>query len=202
MMPDYFALLELPRRPWLDPLTLREKFLALSAAAHPDRVHDQGEAARRSAHERSAVLNAAYQCLREPKDRLRHLLALERGAPPDELQRVEPQLLELFAGVNDICRRADAILQEKKALSSPMLQVKWFEQAQECRERLQQAARELAGRGERLDGELKQADEQWTRATVGDRSGMLERLEEMYRLYGFFHRWNGQVQGRMMQFDL
>ena len=36
-MSDSFALLEKPRRPWLDPEELKESFHRLTAAAHPDR---------------------------------------------------------------------------------------------------------------------------------------------------------------------
>src|SRR5215472_9636832 len=78
LMVDYFALLDEPRRPWLDAEPLKEKFLALSATVHPDRVHNLSETERAAAQERYTELNAAYQCLREPKERLHHLLELER----------------------------------------------------------------------------------------------------------------------------
>ncbi len=41
---DYFALLNEPRRPWLEPETLKSKFLALAAEAHPDKQNIVGEA--------------------------------------------------------------------------------------------------------------------------------------------------------------
>jgi hypothetical protein len=37
-MQDAFALLNEPRRPWLEAEALKQKFLALSSAVHPDRV--------------------------------------------------------------------------------------------------------------------------------------------------------------------
>ena len=79
-MTDFFALLDEPRRPWLESELLKQKFLALSATVHPDRVHNLGDAERAAAQERYTELNAAYNCLREPKDRLHHLLQLELGA--------------------------------------------------------------------------------------------------------------------------
>jgi len=36
-MTDYFALLDEPRRPWLDVSSLKQKFLARSSEVHPDR---------------------------------------------------------------------------------------------------------------------------------------------------------------------
>ena len=78
-MADYFALLDEPRRPWLDPEILKDKFHALAATVHPDRVHRASEPEKQEANQRYAELNAAYRCLREPTKRLRHLLELERG---------------------------------------------------------------------------------------------------------------------------
>ena len=78
-MTDYFALLNEPRRPWIDSEALKARFLVLTAEAHPDRVHNALPAKKKSAHERYTELNTAYLCLREPRESLRHLLELERG---------------------------------------------------------------------------------------------------------------------------
>ena len=42
-MTDYFALLNEPRRPWLDADLLKQTFLTLSAGAHPDKIHSANE---------------------------------------------------------------------------------------------------------------------------------------------------------------
>src|SRR5438128_12515999 len=89
-MIDYFALFNEPRRPWLDGELLKAKFLQLSAEVHPDRVHGASAADKQRAHERSAELNAAYNCLREPKSRLQHLLELETGARPKQEEKYPP----------------------------------------------------------------------------------------------------------------
>jgi len=103
-MTDYFALLKEQRRPWIDPDLLRQKFLALSAEVHPDRVHGAQESEKRAAQERYAELNAAYNCLREPKERLAHLLELETGAKPKQVQNVPPDLMDAFMEITNICR--------------------------------------------------------------------------------------------------
>src|SRR5262245_19249321 len=79
---DYFALLSQPRRPWLDPEQLKNRFIELSGQLHPDRVHASSSEEKRLAQQNYTEINAAYQCLLHPRDRLAHLLELEGGKKP------------------------------------------------------------------------------------------------------------------------
>ena len=65
-MTDYFFLLDEPRRPWLEPEAVRAKFLFLSAATHPDRVHAGGAAATGPAADRFASLRRHLDTLGTP----------------------------------------------------------------------------------------------------------------------------------------
>ncbi len=96
---DPFAVLGEPRRPWLDAEALRSQFLEASTGMHPDRFHDAPEPERTAAERRYADLNAAYQALREPRSRLLHLLLLETGSRPPDIQRIPPGTLDLFVEV-------------------------------------------------------------------------------------------------------
>jgi DnaJ-domain-containing protein 1 len=96
-MTDNFALLNEPRRPWLEPDLLKQKFLALSANAHPDKIHSASESDKSAAAKQFSELNAAYNCLLEPKLRLLHLLELELGAKPKDIQTDPAALADLFA---------------------------------------------------------------------------------------------------------
>src|SRR5471030_2670727 len=125
-MTDHFALLTGPRRPWLDADLLKQKFLALSANAHPDRIHSDSEADRADATKKFTELNAAYNCLAEPKLRLLHLLELELGAKPKDIQQIPAALADLFAEVANNCRNSDGFLVEKNKATSPLLQVQLF----------------------------------------------------------------------------
>src|SRR2546430_2316719 len=130
-MADYFALLKEQRRPWIDVDLLKQKFLALSAEVHPDRVHGAEESEKRVAQEHYAELNAAYNCLREPKEKLTHLLELETGAKPRQVQNVPPDLMNAFMEITNVCRGVDAFLAEKNATTSPLLKLQLFEREQE-----------------------------------------------------------------------
>jgi curved DNA-binding protein CbpA len=193
---DYFALLHEPRRPWLDPEKLKERFLALSAESHPDRVHQADSATRHAAQERYADLNSAYQCLRDPKERLAHLLELELGTKPSDLQQVPQDLLELFMEVSGLCRQVDAFLAESGQLTSPLLRVQGFQQSQEWVDKVAELLARVQARYDQMIEEVKSIDGQWGQTVGGSRRQSLGRLEEIYRLLSYFGRWRSQLEER------
>jgi hypothetical protein len=204
-MIDYFALLKQQRRPWLDPNGLKDVFQALSGDLHPDRVHGAGPVEKRHAQEVYAELNAAYQCLREPKDRLRHLLELERGAKLEQVQCIPSPLMDVSLEVGQACRTADRFLVEKGKATSPLLQVDLFERGQERAQELTALAKQLESRRELLITELMQVDSNWMRGSVTDpaeRKGQLARLEEIYRLLSYYERWTNHLRERIVQLSL
>jgi len=192
---DFFSLLNEPRRPWLDADLLKQKFLAQSGNLHPDKIHSASNAEKSVAAKQFAELNAAYNCLAEPKSRLLHLLELELGAKPRDIQQIPTALADLFAEVAIVCKSADNFLAEKSKVTSPLLQVQLFERGQEWVEKLTALQKKLNELREQLLAELKSLDAQWNSE---NRSEVLRRLEELYRLFGYFNRWNNQIHERVV----
>lgn len=201
-MTDYFVLLNEPRRPWLEPELLKAKYLKFAAEAHPDKQHNSNKAEKSHANRHYAELNAAYNCLVEPKSRLRHLLELELGAKPKDVEQIPATLADLFAEVATTCREADTFLAEKGKATSPLLQVQLFERAQEWVEKLNGWQKKLNELREKLTEGLKSLDEKWTATDAASHEEILRRLEELYRLFGYFNRWNGQIQERAVRLSL
>jgi DnaJ-domain-containing protein 1 len=195
---DYFALFGAPRRPWLDPEPLKQQFLALSAAFHPDHTHSDGSD-KRLAEDRYSQINAAYSCLRSPKQRLSHLLQLERGTNPSELQDVPAEFMDLFIEVGETCKKADHFLAEKAAASSALLKAQLFERGQTISDELAALQTTLTVKREELFNDLKRHDEEWMQ---GKRHALLDDLEEIRRLLGFYDRWISQLQERFVQLAL
>ena len=198
-MTDNFALLNELRRPWLDPDLLKQKFLALASNLHPDRVHNAGETEKAAATKHYAQLNAAFNCLAEPKLRLLHLLELEQGAKPKDIQTIPAALADLFAEVANNCRSADGFLAEKTKATSPLVQVQLFERGQDWVEKLNGLQKKLNDLREQLTDKLKLLDMQWISASAASRQEILPELEELYRLFGYFNRWSNQIQERVVQ---
>ncbi len=201
-MIDNFDLLNEPRRPWLDADLLKQKFLTLSASLHPDRIHSASESDKSEATKKFTELNAAYNCLAEPKLRLLHLLELELGAKPKDIQTIPAALADLFAGVANNCRNVDGFLAEKNKATSPLVQVMLFERGQDWVEKLTGLQRNLNKLREELDAELKSLDAQWISTDAPSRREIMPKLEELYRLFGYFNRWNRQIQERVVQLSL
>ena len=200
-MTDYFAALNEPRRPWLDAEALKKKFLSLSADAHPDRVHTLSPAEREAATRRYAELNAAYNCLRDAKQRLRHLLELERGSKPAEIQDIPESLMAFFMEVSRLCREVDSFLAEKAKVTSPLLQVEWFERGQDWTGKTQSMQKGVQERIDALLANLKEMNQAWdTSAPEANRP--LDRVEEIYRLLGYLGRWAAQLAERTMRLSL
>jgi DnaJ-domain-containing protein 1 len=203
-MLDNFALLNEARRPWLEAEPLKQKFLALSSEFHPDRAHAAGEAQREAATRRFAGLNAAWQCLREPKERIGHLLELESGARPADTPDVPAAAMDLFFETGRICREADAFLAAKGKTSSPVVKAQMFGRGMELAGRLNELQQVIARRQEELLAELRELNAAWEAAPAAgsaERTAALplEALERIYRMLSYIARWTGQIQERRAQ---
>jgi hypothetical protein len=203
-MTDAFALLNEPRRPWIDADALKQKFLPLSSAVHPDRTHNAPEAEQQRTNQRYAELNAAYNTLREPRDRLLHLLELEAGTKPDDIQRIPPGTMDLFVEVGQLCRDIDAFMAERAKVDSPLLKVQMFQRGMEWTDKLQSLQQRIVAKRDELAVELWQMNTVWEAAPPVDsperRAALpLERLEQIYRVFSYIARWSEQLQERNLQ---
>ncbi|MHB1308960.1 MAG: J domain-containing protein [Limisphaerales bacterium] len=206
-MTDHFATLGLDRRPVIDLADLAARFRLAAGASHPDRVHETNPAARQTATNQFAALNAAFNCLRDPKERLEHLLELELETKPREVQRLPADTMELYVELGATCRDVDAFLVEKAAITSPVLLVALMEKGLEWTERLTALRAKIRQQREELLELITKLDVQWQNAPpVGspDRRPALplERLEQIHRQLSYTTRWSEQVEERRVRLSL
>ena len=161
---DYFAVLNVARVPWLDEAGLKETFLRLSAETHPDRAQRGSEAEKKERHEKFLELQSAYNTLRDPRTRLRHLLELERGRRPKEIDSIPDDMVELFLRVADECRQVDAFLRENNGARSPMLKAVRFEQSQDWKDTLGKSLESIQDRLTRLTNRMQDMNHDWESA--------------------------------------
>lgn len=201
-MTDCFALLGEPRRPDLDLEALKTRFHTLAAESHPDRFHNAGEAERLAATERHAALNTAYATLREPKDRLGHLLELELGGKPRGIESVPTDLMDRFMEVAKLCREVDAFLAGRGTVTSPLLKVQQFQQAMAWTDQLTALAGQIAAAADSAVQSTATWNPAWEAAPPdGDPERTaalpLQALETAFRRISFLTRWHSQLRERI-----
>jgi len=205
-MRDDFELLGEARRPWIDPETLRLKFLALSTEVHPDRYHNSSAQEREAATRRYTDLNGAYNRLRDPRDRLLHLLELELGSKPQAVREPPPNMIEVGFQVGQLCRQVDEFLSQQARFSSPMLKAQQFQKAQDWSDRMNTLKKQLTEHQEQLVAELKTLNPAWQQAPAQDEARRatlpMDRLEETYTLLSYLNRWISQLGERTVQLFL
>jgi curved DNA-binding protein CbpA len=189
-MTDYFALLEQPRAPWLDPAALKEVFHRKTLGTHPDAAAGN-EAA-------FAELNEAFQVLQDPKRRLHHLLSLEGSAPSSTDQTVPQLLHDLFPAVGALTQRANVLLEKiratSNALSRSLLKSQILEvqnEAKEVREKIQNLFDESLHR-------LRQINAAWAK----NPAEQVEDLSNLYFAFAYLTRWSAQLDEITFQLSL
>lgn len=197
-MTDYFALLKEPRQPWLDAGALKDKFMALSAQCHPDKFPGVSPEEKEEIGNRYSELNTAWQCLSQTRLRLLHLIELEAGTKPADVQRIPSGTGEFFMEVGQTCSQAGKFLQEKPLSDSPMLKARRFVEQMTWTDKLTQLQSKIGSLSAALEDELKQI----TEAQSTGSPLPLGRLEEIYRSLSYIQRWNEQIREKVVELAL
>jgi len=199
-MTDCFALLNFPRRPWLDPGVLKQRFHELSAEVHPDQAYDATDEVKAELQQRFTEVNAAYQCLGDAKSRVRHLLELELGQAPDNVKSIPGEMTDWFMEIGAVCREVDAFLERKEAQDSPLLQALLMGEGIELNDKVTEIHRRLKSELAILDVELRTLSQVWEALDVQaeERVNALPfaKLEALGQRLGFWMKWSGQLAER------
>ncbi|MEA3188134.1 MAG: molecular chaperone HscB [Chthoniobacter sp.] len=187
-MTDYFAVLGMPRRPWLDPEALREKFHALVAVHHPD-VSPSGSVVDFS------LLNSAYQTLHDPHARLRHLLILETDDVAHKPQP-SPEITSLFTRIFALQQTIAAFLDREAKARGPLAhallsgeKIVLIESLRDEMDRLQFAQTERFA-------ELRAIDAAWPAQKP------FARLHALMADLGFLKKWIDGLQAAVAKIEL
>jgi len=203
-MTDYFELFDIPRAPAIDLDHLKITYLERSPLVHPDKFHEAPTKVQAEAHAAYTTLNQAYLCLKEPKDRLLHLIRLESGREPREVMSIPQETTDLFMEVGSICQQLDRVLKEGQSIRSPLLKVAWFERSQLWTDKLQATQDKLCHWKTSLEAQLASLNPAWASAPVPGSPERLphlpmHKLEQLYQVLSYVSRWSAQLQERNFQ---
>jgi curved DNA-binding protein CbpA len=187
MASDFFALLGEPRRPWLDPQALKEKYHRLASLHHPD--IQTGESPD------FADINRAYQTLAEPAPRLRHFLELETPSSLPSLQAVPEDIAAFFAPVAEARQAVDLFFKKHAAAASPLAKALLSTEGYQAQERIQAAIAALQAKEEALLSQLREADALWQT----DRAEALRPLPNLWQSLGYIAKWLAMLREALFQ---
>jgi curved DNA-binding protein CbpA len=183
-MTDYFALLEQPRVPWLEPAALKEIFHRKTLEQHPDTSVS-------SSSDAFAELNEAYQVLQDPKRRLQHLLELQGSPPARTAESVPGELQELFLRIGEWNQQAKLLLGrmsgQASALERSLLKSRLLE-VQQAIENLRCEIRDLT---ETANRELKRIE-----------PNQLDLVAGFHSRFAYLGRWTEQLDELAFQLSL
>jgi len=175
-MTDYFALLRQPHQPHLADSALEQAFRERARLLHPD-------AAGAKEGDEFAQLNTAFNVLRDPRSRLRHLLELEGVTPEKEL--IAPELVELFSRAAEITHQAKAeIAKERGSNSAIARSVAHFKRSQ-IRAELVSVLRKLEANELGTRRDLENLNAIWDK----ERAVAIEKTMQLQQRFTILQRW-------------
>lgn len=145
-MNHYFSLFELPVSFEVDIGELEKRYFAVQRACHPDRLVGKPPEQRQQAILRSMQANEAFEALKHPLSRARHILALQGIHVGGEKDSVKPghallmeimelrETLEAADSADKVAQlktqNAHSIAQQVESVSSQLASAEWERAAQ------------------------------------------------------------------------
>jgi curved DNA-binding protein CbpA len=195
-MIDYFALLDQPHAPWLDPDKLKNTYHQKTLQAHPD-----AQTSRPGADATDATftsLNEAYQVLQDPKRRLQHLLSLSGAAPSSTDQTVPKQLHDLFPAVGALTQRANLLLEKIRTTSNALSLSLLKPQILELQNETKEVRAKIQNLSEASLAELHRINAAWAK----NPAEQIEGLSNLYFAFAYLTRWSTQLDEMTFQLSL
>lgn len=184
---DRFAILSLPRTAALDENRLHRAYSERSRTAHPDHGGSEAEAAQ---------LNAAYETLRAPEKRLKHLLEL---AGPEDARAwrtvpLDEAMMSLFSRLGEAMETTAMFLERKGKAASALAKALLTGEELQHRETLERIGFELEGRRSGMEAQLPSLDE----ALARNDTDAWKQLAAMQARFAYLAKWQAQVRERLL----
>ena len=190
-MTDYFALLGVSRRPWIDDEELKAKYHSQTLKLHPDAPPENGDGSTFTS------INEGYQTLRDPKRRLQHLLILENFAGDRNSATIPPRIQELFPRVSDTTQRSEAALVRARAASSDLARSLLKPEVLRSQSDVGQLLQTLTQLNQEALGELEDLDKAWSNPDVD-----IATAHRLQLTFSYLGRWIAQLEEKRFQLSL
>ncbi|MEY4484722.1 MAG: hypothetical protein RL693_2174 [Verrucomicrobiota bacterium] len=185
---DHFEVLSLSHRAALKEEVLHQAYADKSRIAHPD--HGGSE-------QHATEVNAAYEALRSPETRLKHLLELSvpeqakawRTVPLDE------GMMQLFSQLGAALESSGKFLERKSKAQSALAKALLTNEEMRHRETLEAIGTAIAEYRAAMESELPTMDSELESAS----DVTWRKLAAMQARFAYLGRWQTQIRERLLQ---
>lgn len=186
---DAFATLDLPYRLTLPESDLQQAYAAQSRVAHPDHGGSDAQASQ---------VNAAFEILRSPEKRLRHLLEL---AAPDEATAwrtvpLDDSMMALFAKLGQALDSSNKFLEKKTRAQSALARALLTGEEMEHRESLEDLGAAIARHMTSLEAQFPDLDEALHADPAPD---TWKQVATTQARLAYLTKWQTQIRERLLQ---
>jgi curved DNA-binding protein CbpA len=184
---DLFARLGLPRSAHLEEASLHRAYTARSRDAHPD--HGGSEAL-------AAEVNAAYETLRSPEKRLKHLLEIAGPAEAKAWRTVplDESMMSLFSRLGGVMENTARFLERKSKAATALARALLAGEELVHRESLEAIAADIQQRQAEMEEQLSSLDA----ALAGRDPVGWRQLAAMQARFAYLARWQAQARERLL----
>ena len=175
-MEDAFSLFGLDRRPLIDEVALKERYLRLAATWHPDVACGNDE--------KFHLVQDAYKTLREPARRLRHLMELEffgGGGQSDSTAHAE-----LFMSAGSAVQAAKAVFLRSQNTTTALARALLAPDIAAALEEVRGALQSIRQARDQLKVRLENLDMRWPEVSP-------DELADLASSSAFLLRWKSQL---------
>lgn len=187
---DAFERLGLARRAVLDEEVLKAAWIEQGRAVHPDQAG--GDAML------SAEVNAAYEVLREPEIRLKHLLEVEfpEASAVWATVPMEEELMQVFMKLGPVLQRVEVFAKKKAAATSALAEALLMGEQMRVQEELEERMEELGALREGLEAGLVEVD---GLRGGGDAGKAMEAMRVLRAKFAYVGKWQRQGREALMK---
>jgi len=206
-MIDPFAVLDQPRRPWLDQEQLKQKHHDFARSEHPDleRPADTSSGGGTNPPSTLAAVNEAYRILSSPRLRLQYLLTLEdasgdvrhRTDSPWRESKIDAagEMADLFMEAATLVQDVDAVIAKRNNATSALGKSLLQTETGSLGDRARRLFDKLNDRYQVAEEDLRRADEMWT----SDRAKIVPELRRLIEHFAYLDRWIEQLREKQFQ---
>ena len=216
---NWFAVMGFACAPWIDEDQLKERYLELTKRAHSGRHSENLARALAEAKNRTetaqppkdcdqAVINRAWQALKNDADRLAHFLELETGQDVRQERKAPEHLIPLFMQLGPLFQQADQTLRAIREESSPILKAKRHLDASPLLADLSEASEKISALLLENQNCLRKANRLWRQLSANSenfarppatRNRLLKELQDVCLSFSFLQRWQNHLAEKVFQ---